>query len=340
MPWFVVRALAAVLLLAATPAGAGEVISTPHAIHDSLVAGDLHQGIRLRGAVELAAAELDGVGVVGLSGLAWDADEGLLYALSDRGRIFHLRPRLEDGMLTAVEGLAGFHLRNANGRYIPRGLADSEGLVALNTDNGVKGDSQLVISFEGQPRIMVFRPDGHWLASYALPLALRLPDNYAHPNRMLEALALVPGRGPLTGPERPFWDEAGEGIRLFDLKGGQWRYPLSDDTDASLVDMEHTGKDALLTLERSFVSPFHPLRIRLRRVDLPLPEGEDAPLAVTDVALFDSHQGWNIDNFEGLARHRGQRYFMVSDDNERAVQKTLLLYFELLPRRDQGGVAD
>jgi hypothetical protein len=34
--------------------------------------------------------------------------------------------------------------------------------------------------------------------------------------------------------------------------------------------------------------------------------------------------------FEGLTRHRGQRFFMVSDDNRRTLQSTLLVYFELL----------
>ncbi|MDZ7752407.1 MAG: esterase-like activity of phytase family protein [Gammaproteobacteria bacterium] len=329
------RALTTLMLLPWLAAAvAGEVISRSHVLHHELGPGEEFEGIRLRGAVELEAVDLDGVGVAGLSALAWDADEDLLYALSDRGRIFHLRPHMADGMLKAVEGLRGFHLRNANGRYIPRRHADSEGMVALNADNGVRGDTRLVIGFEQTPRLMVFRPDGHWAASYALPTPLRLVDNYNHPNRALEAVAFVAGVGPLTGPERPFWNEAGEGLRLYDLEGNHWRYPLSPDTDASLVAMEYLPERDLLTLERSFVSPFHPLRIRLRRAELP-DHADGTTLAVEEVALLDSHRGWNIDNFEGLAHHRDNRWFMVSDDNERGLQKTLLVYFELLARPDQ-----
>lgn len=326
------RALAILMLLSwlAAPL-AGEILSRPHVLHDELGPGAVFEGIRLRGAVELEAVDLDGVGVAGLSALAWDEDEGLLYALSDRGRIFHLRPLIEDGMLEAVEGLRGFHLRNANGRYIPRRLADSEGMMALNAGNGVRGDTRLVISFEQVPRLMVFRPDGHWAAAYALPTPLKLADNYGHPNRALEAVAYVPGMGPLTGPERPFWNEAGEGVRLYDLQGNYWRYPLSADTGASLVAMEYVAGQGLVALERSFVSPFHPLRIRLRRAGFPGPIA-GATLAVEAVALLDSHQGWNIDNFEGLTLHRDNRWFMVSDDNERGLQKTLLVYFELSSR--------
>ncbi len=315
------------------PAAASEVISRPHVLHDELGPGAVFEGIRLRGAVELEPVDLDGVGVAGLSALAWDPDEGLLYALSDRGRIFHLRPHIEDGMLKAVDGLRGFHLRNANGRYIPRYLADAEGMVALQADNGVRGDTRLIISFEQTPRLMVFKPDGHWAAGYALPTALKLVDNYSHPNRALEAVTVGPGGGPVTGPERPFWNEAGEGVRLYDLKGHYWRYPLSSDTDASLVAMEYRPGQGLLTLERSFVSPFHPLRIRLRRAGFPGP-ADGTTLAVEEVALLDSHRGWNIDNFEGLTHHRDGRWFMVSDDNERGLQKTLLVYFELSSRPD------
>jgi len=50
------------------------------------------------------------------------------------------------------------------------------------------------------------------------------------------------------------------------------------------------------------------------------------------VAPLDSYQGLHLDNFEGLTRHHGNRFFMVSDDNDVFVQRTLLVYFELLDR--------
>ena len=52
-------------------------------------------------------------------------------------------------------------------------------------------------------------------------------------------------------------------------------------------------------------------------------------LSQTLVRLDDAN-GLSLDNFEGLTRHRGQRYFMVSDNNDVFVQRTLLLYFEIL----------
>jgi len=44
---------------------------------------------------------------------------------------------------------------------------------------------------------------------------------------------------------------------------------------------------------------------------------------------MNSHQGWSIDNFEGLAKVGKHRYVMVSDDNGNFFQQTLLIYFEV-----------
>jgi hypothetical protein len=43
-----------------------------------------------------------------------------------------------------------------------------------------------------------------------------------------------------------------------------------------------------------------------------------------------------VDNFEGLSHHQGLKFFMVSDDNFKALQKTLLVYFELTSTGDPG----
>ena len=70
--------------------------------------------------------------------------------------------------------------------------------------------------------------------------------------------------------------------------------------------------------------------ITLRRLHLPAGTAPDSLLVAQTVATLDSDAGLRVDNFEGLTRHRGNRFFMVSDDNSVFVQRTLLLYFELL----------
>jgi len=47
------------------------------------------------------------------------------------------------------------------------------------------------------------------------------------------------------------------------------------------------------------------------------------------LARFDTDDGWNIDNFEGLAKVSKNKYLMISDDNDSFLQKTLVVLFEV-----------
>jgi len=47
--------------------------------------------------------------------------------------------------------------------------------------------------------------------------------------------------------------------------------------------------------------------------------------------VLDNTKGWLLDNFEGLTQHQGRYFFMVSDNNDNRLQRTLLTYFEILP---------
>ena len=117
-------------------------------------------------------------------------------------------------------------------------------------------------------------------------------------------------------------------ITLYSVAGHSWLYHPVDPGHSALVGLESMPGGDLLVLERRFASVFRPVIFSLRRMRLdPQAISGDAP--ITDIAHFDSSRGWAIDNFEAVARHEGSRYFMVSDDNESALQKTLLMYFEI-----------
>jgi hypothetical protein len=297
--------------------------------------GETHMGIRLLGSVVLARTSVDGRTLGGLSGLAWDEDESRLYALSDNGALFHFRPRFEDGHLAGVDALAAFPLRDHEGRVLQGRRADAEGLVVQRASNGKTGDSVLAVSFERHPRILRFEPDGRFVDSPRLPAELRDASRYAHPNKALETLTWLPDTGFVTGPERPLIG-AGDGlIELFAMDGRHWRYPLATTPNASLVDMEALPDGSLLALERGHGLLFLPLVITLRHTSIDT-EPPGALLPVTTLAVLDTSQGWSIDNFEGLTRHRGQSFFMVSDDNFNELQMTLLVYFSLVSTGDAG----
>lgn len=292
-------------------------------------------GIRLLGSVALAKTSVDGLALGGLSGLAWDEDESRLYALSDSGALFHFRPRFEDGHLAGVDALAAFPLRDHEGRALEGRRADAEGLVVQRASNGRRGDSVLAVSFERHPRILRFEPDGRFVDSLPLPAELRHASRYADPNKALETLIWLPETGFVTGPERPLAGAEGGIIEIFAMDGRRWRYPLAATPNASLVDMEALADGSLLALERGHGLMFLPLVITIRHtlIDTAAP---GALLPVTTLAILDTSQGWSVDNFEGLTRHRGKSFFMVSDDNFSELQMTLLVYFSVVSTGDAG----
>ncbi len=320
-----------ILGLPVSACAANEFRATPISLADQAGPGDVYAGIRLLGALRLANVEIKGLRLCGLSGLAWDEDEGLLYAISDMGGLFHLRPEFDaQGYLTGIQPMAAYPLRDELDRPIRSPYDDSEGLTLRNGDNQKLGDSELLVSFEVKPRIVRYSPTGLWKGEERLPAPLRDLRNYANSNQALEAVTLDPRWGVLVGTEAPLRQDPSGQIRIFRLDGRFWRYPLGNAPGSALVAMEALPEGGLLTLERAFVAPLRPLIISLRQTELPAPEG-NAPLKVTEVAVFDNSQGWLMDNFEGLTHYRDRRFFMISDDNCNAWQLTLLAYFEWLP---------
>jgi len=321
-----------VLSLSMPARAAREFDATPISLADHVGPGEIYGSIRLLGALRLARAEFDGVRLCGLSGLAWDENAGLLYAISDIGGLFHLKPAFDDrGHLAGARVVAAYPLRDAAGKPLRSPYNDAEGLALRGRDNPASGEPELVVSFEIRPRVVRYTPTGQWLGEEPLPALLREVRNYRHGNQALEAVTLHPRWGVLVGPEKPLRRDPDDQIRLSTSDGRYWYYPLSPAPGAALVAMEALPDGSLLTLERAFVAPLRPLIISLRRTELPAPGRAPTPLRVADVAIFDSTQGWLLDNFEGLSRHQNSRFFIISDDNCSRWQTTLLVYFELLP---------
>ena len=85
-----------------------EFHGTPIALSDQVDNGGTYAGIRLLGALRLPSTVINGTRLCGLSGLAWDEDAELLYAISDGGGLFHLKPEFDDrGYLRDVRLVAG-----------------------------------------------------------------------------------------------------------------------------------------------------------------------------------------------------------------------------------------
>jgi hypothetical protein len=297
--------------------------------------------LRLPGALDLPSRTVNGMRFSGLSGLAWNDDDNLLYALSDHGVLFSLRPIIRNGQLVDITLLHAAPLIDPGTRKpVKWRRSDAEGLDILNGRNGRKGDAELIVGFEGEPRIARYRPDGQFIADVPLFGPLRNIRNY-HYNKMLEAVCMHPREGVLTAPEEPLnGDEPGDGrgsprreravetgtARLYRADGSAWRFTPGR---GGIVALECLPDGDVLVMERDYSTLTLRWIITLRRLRLPAGTPPDTLLADESVTLLDSRQGLHIDNFEGLARHHGNRYFMVSDDNDVFVQHTLLVYFEL-----------
>lgn len=327
------RVFVAALLLVAWPVRvpASELLALdvqPAPLAENLAIGGSADRLRFLGMLVLPKVTIDGAPLSQLSDLAWDEDDQILYALSDKGVLFHLHPVIRDGALVdlKVSRVAPLRERRTNQPLRDR-RRDGEGLDILRGANGRRGDAELIVSFERDPRVVRYRPDGYAIGEYRLPKPLRQTDAYANGNRMLEAVCHDDRLGVLTAPEKPLAHEAHGYNRLYGLDGKSWRYPI--DAQDRIVALECLGNGELLVLEGNFGPRFWRSHTTLKRVRLPATE-TDVPLAPETLFKLESAQGYQIDNFEGIARHRGNRFFLVSDDNDLFLQRTLLLYFELL----------
>jgi hypothetical protein len=311
--------------------------SSPTDLAEQYQVGDSYMRIKLQGTIELAYQKINGIRLTELSGLAWDDDEQLLYAISDQGYLFHLQPFFVKNVLVAVNPVSAYSLRNKRGKRLPS--LDAEGLAILKNNNGRTGDTELLISFERRPQIARFRVDGQKLNDYTLPTKLQKINNYYNSNKMLESVTRHPRFGILTAPEWPLkfkqktYSLKGQHQHtLFALKGNmKWTFPAYSAPNSAIVALETLNDESILILERAFVSFYRPLIISLRQLWL----FKNGTTTHQQIAVFDSRQGWYIDNFEGLTHHQGPYFFIVSDDNDSSFQTTLLSYWELVPVKNK-----
>jgi len=319
----------------------GKLEVEPYQLAEGLKTGDTYMGYKHLGSLRLSGWGQAGHAVTGLSDLWWDEDEQLLYAVSDRGRLSHFRPRFDGEVLTGLTLVGTVRIRDRAGRPLKPGRADSEGLAASGSANGRKGDTRLFISFERHHRIAVYRPNGEWVEPVVLPSLFRDRQRYTNQNKGLEALAVHPALGLLTGPEKPMKGypetKVVNGTRILPVASlgppaRVFQYPLFDTPNSGLVALRTLPDGSVLTMERGYGMFLLPFKIVLRQTP-PLDRHSDRLGPLDTVAVLDTSDGWRLDNFEGLAWHRGTRFFMVSDDNGNALQSTLLAYFEVVDKR-------
>ncbi len=332
---FLKTGLIAIAILAISTGGYAdtptELETRSVALSENIKVGDRIGHIRFLGMLQLPNPTVDGMRFSQLSGLAWDDDDGILYAISDRGFLFHLQPVFENGVLSVLKLLKALHLRETGSNSpLKATRADSEGLDILNGRNGRKGDAELIVSFERFPRVVRYRADGYAIEESSLPAPLNDARMYQDSNRMPESVCADSRLGILTVPEAPLKGERQGYTRIFNLDGRSWIYPIPEGNRISAL--ECLGNNRVLVLESNFTGVLGRLEVFLKLATLSPDGSPTEPVPVETAVALDTSKGHQIDNFEGLARHRGNRFFLVSDDNDLFIQRSLLMYFELLDR--------
>lgn len=286
--------------------------------------------IKLLGSLRIKSLKINSLKITELSDLAWDEDEQLLYAISDEGLLYHLQLSLKDGKLEGVKVLFATTLKSSNGKKLRGKYSDSEGLAIIKGNNGVKGDSKLIISFEHKPRIAYYSPSGAFVKAVKIPKILRKKKYYRSKNKALESVTLHPKYGILTASEYPQKKYPKDYQTLYSSTGKIWHFPASQATNSAITGLEVLENGDVLVLERAYQNPIIPININLRRIKLDqCNKKHECETQV--IASFNGADGWLLDNFEGLTHLRGNKYLMVSDDNKNPLQKTILVLFEIKP---------
>jgi hypothetical protein len=268
-----------------------------------------------------------------LSGLDF-AEDGTLYAVTDKGWWFAAHPVMENGRLVGIEAPAMAPILNSAGEALAgKRWGDAEGLRFVER-NGVP--TALVV-FERVNGVRAFAgPDYVLSPSVDVPVPAAVRGMTGRDG--VEAIAIAPKDGPLGGAmvlvAEVLRDDKGD-IRAWIVGGpraGEFsihRSDLYNVTDAAFL-----PDGDMLILERRIGLPFG-ISARIRRIAV---DDIVAGGTVDGAIIFEAPLGYQIDNMEGMALSTGPDgetlITLVSDNNENPIQRTLLLTFALLEERN------
>lgn len=298
----------------------------PMAVHATPVPLDPQDGVRrtvgaltYMGGVELTSSNK---AFGGLSGLVVSADGRRMTAVSDRGRWFRARLVTDDaGRLTGLADAAIYPMLGQDGRPLRPPLTDAEALVQ-------EPDGRLLVAFERVHRLWRFTLHGGLgdakPADYPAPRDMQL----APANQGIEAMTRL-SDGRLVLLTEGYVDE--NNLRRGWVSDGPAYYPIALPVHDRFkpTDLAVLPNGDVLLLERRFTivgGIAARLSIIPARTIRP-----DAVLAPQAIAVL--QPPLTVDNMEGIAAVPGPGIttdiYIVSDDNFKIIQRTLLLKFRL-----------
>jgi len=257
----------------------------------------------------------DGNDINQISGLAYDEDEQVLYAVSDYGHIIHFKVDIADGKIKSLMPVfyGPLELKGDDATY-----SDAEGITVINGSNGIKGDSEIIVVFEDGPASAKFNPAGKLLERIVLPPALADPAAYREANQRVEAVAFSPHFGVLFAPQVPLIGQKKKVHTVYAADGKTWSFTALQPKQTNTKDMQILPDGTLLLLEGvnlgGMLSWFDmgTHELHLRQLDLGNCKREE-PCPVTEYTPTDLLA--MQDRFEGLTRFSENLYLLATDEN-------------------------
>lgn len=249
----------------------------------------------------------------GLSGLVMEGQGSRMLAVTDRGRWIVARVIRVDGRAVGLKDIRSAQIRDANGDPLRGPPADAEGLTRLP-------DGRLCVSFEGQARVACFAKIG----APAQPVPGAREFSGLEVNGGLEALASDAEGRLYTLPE-----DLPRGRLRSQGESPVWRWDGTRWDQALTLPAKNQFKpvgadifeDHLYVLYRNF----SPLGFASRLIRAPLAGGTADLLLNTGPGPYD--------NLEGISIWRNRDGdivgSMISDNNQKEVQRTELVEFRL-----------
>ncbi len=283
--------------------------------------------LKFLGALQLAARDTR---FGGISALLWEPACGRLLAVSDSGAWFVLEPAERDGRLEGIakawiapilapDGKAPLSKRAADAESLAR-MGDGSTWVFYEQDH--RGERFADVS-ACRPESLGVAPDRRWVP----PESGQWPENGG-----MEAVGSVGASLRIALEAVPGQDGGRLGLAGIPdgaMSGFSWLAP--EGFQPTAMDALDADGTRMLVLHRRF-TPLEGVSAVLGEAEIGATE--TGALAPREIARFQAPL--LVDNMEALAvRREGERRFvyLASDDNFNALQRTLLLKFELLPEK-------
>jgi hypothetical protein len=289
--------------------------------------------------------KLDEPGLRRIGKLVWRGGLSMTSNSANFGGWSDLHVSPDGRTLTSISDLGSW--LTATIKYDPAGNIAGLGDGRIGSLRGLDG-KPLASKVEADAEGMALMPDGSWLVSFerhhriwrypaldGTPLAINLPEDFGRQpdNGGVEALMVLPDRRIIAISEE-YSLTAGLLVGWIGQPTADGRYAWQSFQYTKIPDFNPTALAPLpdggvVLLERAF-DMVRGVRIRVMRFEAAeLQPG--ATIRAHELARLASPVA--VDNLEGVAATRGPRgetlLWLISDDNFNALQRNLLLMFEL-----------